>query len=87
MIIAPPQYFVGFAVKWRMNETATLRFETVARKTFSDYFDGISKSGGPKYNDYYMTTMIGFEKKLSWGLKGWKKYQFSNVGAYCPRFK
>lgn len=78
---------VGFAVKWRMNKTATLRFETVGRKTFSDYFDGISKSAGPRYNDYYMTTMIGFEKKLSWGLKGWKKYQFFNIGAYCPRFK
>ncbi len=77
---------IGVAVKWQFNETSTIRFESTVRKTFSDYFDGVSKAGSPRYNDYYATIMIGWERKLSWGLTGWKKYRFADGGLFCPRF-
>jgi Domain of unknown function (DUF6089) len=77
---------IGIAVKWQFNETSTIRFESTVRKTFSDYFDGVSKAGSPRYNDYYATIMIGWERKLSWGLTGWKKYRFADGGLFCPRF-
>jgi OmpA-OmpF porin, OOP family len=78
---------LGIAVKWQLNQTSTFRFESTVRKTFSDYFDGISKTGNPRYNDFYATVMVGWERKLSWGLTGWKKFRFvNNDGLFCPRF-
>jgi OmpA-OmpF porin, OOP family len=76
----------GLVVKWHINETSTIRVEAAMRKTFSDYFDGISKSASPNNNDAYIMGSIGWEQTLSWGLHGWEKMRFTSSGAYCPRF-
>lgn len=77
---------LGFVVKWHIKASSTIRVEATMRKTFSDYFDGISKSAAPHNNDVYLMGSIGLEQTLSWGLTGWEKMRFSSVGAYCPRF-
>lgn len=76
----------GVAVKWYITKSSAIRVEATMRKTFSDYFDGISKSAEPKNNDAYLMGSIGLERTLSWGLTGWDKMRFSSARAYCPRF-
>lgn len=77
---------LGFVVKWHINASSAIRVEAAMRKTFSDYFDGISKSAAPNNNDAYLMGSIGWEQTLSWGLTGWEKMRFSSARAYCPRF-
>ena len=76
----------GIVAKWHINETSKIRVEVAMRKTFSDYFDGISKSASPRNNDAYIMGSIGWEQTLSWGLTGWEKRRFTEGGVYCPRF-
>jgi hypothetical protein len=77
----------GFVVKWHLNDISVIRLEGMVRKTFSDYFDGVSKSAASKNNDVYMTATIGWEQTLSWGLHGWEKRRFTEGGVYCPKFR
>jgi hypothetical protein len=77
----------GFVVKWHLNDASAIRLEGTVRKTFSDYFDGVSKSALSKNNDVYMTATIGWEQTLSWGLKGWERRRFTEGGVYCPKFR
>ena len=76
----------GTVVKWHINEASAIRVEAMVRKTFSDYFDGVSKAALSKNNDVYLTATIGWEQTLSWGLTGWEKRRFTEGGVYCPRF-
>jgi OmpA-OmpF porin, OOP family len=76
----------GLVVKWHINDVAAIRLAGTVRKTFSDYFDGISKSALASNNDVYMTATIGWEQTLSWGLTGWDKRRFTEGGVYCPHF-
>lgn len=77
----------GLVVKWQLNEASAIRLEGMVRKTFSDYFDGVSKSATSNNNDVYMTATIGWEQTLSWGLHGWEKRRFTEGGVYCPKFR
>jgi hypothetical protein len=76
----------GIVAKWHISETSRIRVEMSMRKTFSDYFDGISKSAAANNNDAYIMGTIGWEQMLSWGLTGWDKRRFTVGGVYCPRF-
>jgi Domain of unknown function (DUF6089) len=77
----------GLVFKWHINESSAIRLEGMVRKTFSDYFDGVSKSAASKNNDVYMTATIGWEQTLSWGLRGWERRRFTEGGVYCPKFR
>ncbi len=77
----------GVVAKWRINETSAIRVELSMRKTFSDYFDGVSQSASAKNQDSYVVGSIGWEQTLSWGLTGWERVRFSsNSATYCPKF-
>lgn len=77
----------GVIAKWRINETSAIRLEVSMRKTFSDYFDGVSQAASAKNKDAYTVASIGWEQTLSWGLTGWERIRFSSGNAaYCPKF-
>lgn len=77
----------GVILKWHINETMAIRAEASMRKTFSDYFDGVSQSASSSNKDAYIVASIGWEQTLSWGLSGWERLRFSSGGAaYCPKF-
>lgn len=44
---------IGAGFQWFINDNFAVGVEAGGRKTFSDYFDQISASGGPKSKDFY----------------------------------
>jgi Domain of unknown function (DUF6089) len=49
-----PAFPMGLGIKIQLGETISLGAEWGTRLTFSDYLDGVSKTGNPKKNDWYM---------------------------------
>lgn len=45
---------LGFGLRHEISEKYYLEFETAYRVTFSDYLDGVSESGNPNRNDWWM---------------------------------
>ena len=49
-----PAFPMGLGIKIQFRETISLGIDWGTRLTFSDYLDGVSKTGNPKKNDWYM---------------------------------
>ena len=49
-----PAFPFGGGVKVQFGESVSVGVEWGTRLTFSDYLDGVSKTGNPKRNDWYM---------------------------------
>lgn len=50
----------GLGVQWTFNEQFYVGLEGGTRMIFDDYLDGVSQSGNPKANDWYVTAGIKF---------------------------
>jgi Domain of unknown function (DUF6089) len=81
---------VGAGLQWFINDHFTIGGEIGGRKTFSDYFDGISFVARPKNKDYYylggltLSYFFGDGNSFSnnWGRSGRNKGGSVN----CPTF-
>ncbi len=49
-----PAFPMGLGFKVQFGESVSVGIEWGTRLTFSDYLDGVSKTGNPKKNDWYM---------------------------------
>jgi hypothetical protein len=49
-----PAFPLGLGIKFLFAEVVSVGVEWGTRLTFSDYLDGVSKTGNPKKNDWYM---------------------------------
>ncbi len=76
----------GLAAKWPINASTAFRVEATMRKTFSDYFDGVSQAASAQNNDMYGVLTVAWEQTLSWGLTHSEKLRVVSSGAYCPTF-
>jgi hypothetical protein len=77
---------VGMGIKMPFKETWVLGIELGARKTFSDYIDGVSQTGGPNVDDYYYLAGITVSKSFETGsgFGGGKRARKHRDG--CPTF-
>jgi OmpA-OmpF porin, OOP family len=55
---------IGGGIRFDLSRTISLHIESSLRPTFSDYLDGISKSGNSKLNDWYGTSMISLSYRI-----------------------
>ncbi len=75
---------VGGGVKWTFGDGWALRGEMMARKTFSDYFDGISKAASAKSKDFYFTSGILLTRSFGGG--GRRNFASDQRRGSCPSF-
>jgi Domain of unknown function (DUF6089) len=77
---------IGGGLQWFVNDHFTIGGEVGGRKTFSDYFDGISLVASPKSKDFYflggLTLSYFFGDGNNWGRNGRNK----GGGVNCPTF-
>jgi hypothetical protein len=76
---------LGLGVKYGLNNNFNLSFEMGMRKTFSDYLDGISKTGNPNKNDVYLFSGLTLTKAFGGGKKAANRF-FQKGGSDCPKF-
>ncbi len=73
---------IGLGIKFILNKNWNFNFESVARKTFTDYIDGISdadigikKTGNPSDSDWYFYTGISLSYTI-YGIKCPQEYKY-----------
>ncbi len=82
---------IGGGIQWFVNDRFAIGAEAGGRKTFSDYFDGISISGGATSKDFYFFGGLTLSYLFGGGsgFSGdWGKFGGSNKGGgvRCPSF-
>ncbi|MCB0609474.1 MAG: OmpA family protein [Lewinellaceae bacterium] len=54
----------GAGVRWRVPERWAIRVEAGVRPAFTDYLDGVSRSGNPAHKDWYTFFTVGATVRL-----------------------